>query len=664
MDMLEYLLNQGKIIERKLLDELNEEGYTPLGLAAFMGHIAAGLLLLRKQADPNFQNHQSETPLFFAVRGRQRNAIHMLAASGADLTFRREKKPCTPFELADTLAEEHQSKNAELWEEYRLIKNVLHNIAKAKGANKYKPPNFFQTKVKNLVFKGGGPKGIAYVGALRELESLKRDEVEEIESNFFEGIERVAGTSAGAITALLVAMNYSASEVETILQQTSLSSFIEGINVDRLRQANVSGVLWEWCKAAYRRGGSSFLSHFNPLKKMYEMDGLCSGDTFRDWAEGVIQAALVNAGITQPHLTFGELNKLIQQGKPFKHLYVVATKITNPPEIVVFNSEDKAWEHVIIADAIRASMSIPGIFSPYSVRAKITVNNRPQLTPLGDQYVDGGLLKNYPVDIFDKVKYQEQVLPEQGDFPLFNRQTLGFCLIASSEEEQKPATQPLVVTNLKELVVAVTQVYSQAEQLLADFTGSDSLRTVYVDNCGVSLLDFDMDKATQNRLMKAGQEAVRQSAFFRDFNTPLKSIQDEKKEDAPIQGKPASSETSPRLLSAPSAFFNNSSSSSTSHPSPSLSTGASISSSESQETMRTLAMGSNPGRSSITESKSKGPMTAVSIGGNIDERAQRAIAQGFFNASVFQPTAPQQSHTLLPNPASESSSSSYGLKKK
>jgi hypothetical protein len=57
-------------------------------------------------------------------------------------------------------------------------------------------------------------------------------------------------------------------------------------------------------------------------------------------------------------------------------------------------------------------------------------------------------------------------------------------------------------------------------------------------------------------------------------------------------------------------------------------------------------------------------MTAVSIGGSIDERAQRAIVQGFFNLPAGQPIASPQSDTPSPDFASQSSSSSYGLKKK
>ena len=50
--------------------------------------------------------------------------------------------------------------------------------------------------IKNLVFEGAGIRGIAYSGAIAELENR----------HLLGRIERVGGTSAGAITALLLSI--------------------------------------------------------------------------------------------------------------------------------------------------------------------------------------------------------------------------------------------------------------------------------------------------------------------------------------------------------------------------------------------------------------------------------------------------------------------------
>ena len=61
---------------------------------------------------------------------------------------------------------------------------------------------------RNLVFEGGGVKGIAYVGALSVLEG----------EWIMTQVERVGGTSAGAITATLVALGYTADEIHGIMK--------------------------------------------------------------------------------------------------------------------------------------------------------------------------------------------------------------------------------------------------------------------------------------------------------------------------------------------------------------------------------------------------------------------------------------------------------------
>jgi hypothetical protein len=70
-------------------------------------------------------------------------------------------------------------------------------------------------KFKNIVFEGGGVKGIAYGGALLRLEEIVT----------LSEIERVAGTSAGAITACLLAVGYDANSISKIIASTDFSKF-------------------------------------------------------------------------------------------------------------------------------------------------------------------------------------------------------------------------------------------------------------------------------------------------------------------------------------------------------------------------------------------------------------------------------------------------------
>src|SRR5690349_4763804 len=73
-------------------------------------------------------------------------------------------------------------------------------------------------EIKNLVFEGAGIRGIAYCGALQEMEAR----------GLMKPVERVAGTSAGAIMAMAVSLGYSADELAQIISSTNFKDFNDG----------------------------------------------------------------------------------------------------------------------------------------------------------------------------------------------------------------------------------------------------------------------------------------------------------------------------------------------------------------------------------------------------------------------------------------------------
>src|SRR5262245_55563630 len=81
-----------------------------------------------------------------------------------------------------------------------------------------------------LVFEGGGAKGVAYMGALRAIEARKLR------------IAAVAGASAGAITAVLVACGYGAARLETEML-TSLEKLAAQLP-PRLKEGRRPGLAW------------------------------------------------------------------------------------------------------------------------------------------------------------------------------------------------------------------------------------------------------------------------------------------------------------------------------------------------------------------------------------------------------------------------------------
>ncbi len=196
---------------------------------------------------------------------------------------------------------------------------------------------------RNLVFEGGGVKGIAYVGAMGALERR----------GLLTNLTRVGGTSAGAINALLMALGYTNREQLDLLRSLDFNAFKD----------NSFGVIRD-------------------LARTYRKFGWNKGDFFSGWVGNVIKGSLGNE-----KATFADLQK-----KRKVQLYVVGTNLsTGFAEVFSFERHPD----MPLASAVRISMSIPLFF------AAVRHGSR------DDVYVDGGVQLNFPVKLFDREKYIE-----------------------------------------------------------------------------------------------------------------------------------------------------------------------------------------------------------------------------------------------------------------
>ena len=207
-----------------------------------------------------------------------------------------------------------------------------------------------QPGIKNLIFEGAGIRGIAYCGALQEMESKK----------MMDDIERVGGTSSGAIVALTISLGYSGKEIEEIISKTNFKKFNDG--------------------------GFFFIGGINRLKKYF---GWYKGKKFEKWLEKMIKEKTGNENIT-----FEELHQ-----KGFKDLYITGTSL-NKQKAVVFSFE--SYPKMKIKDAVRISISIPLYFEPVFIDSSGKTFYRPKQKQELDMMVDGGILENFPIHIFDK----------------------------------------------------------------------------------------------------------------------------------------------------------------------------------------------------------------------------------------------------------------------
>ncbi len=207
--------------------------------------------------------------------------------------------------------------------------------------------------VENLAFKGGGVLGAAYVGALVALEEWKLAGWGSDPNGkviVYGNVKRVAGTSAGAICAALVALGRNATEIAKIMDEMTFSSFVD---VDPNFPAN---------------------------------SGLCLGKVFLDWMEGKVKDAL-----KKDNATFTDLAALAQNDPRYKDLHIFSHQVKAGR---TFEFSAQSTPDVPIAQAVRASMSIPIFFVPWSFSGDLA-----KAYP-GD-FVDGGVAFNYPISAFD-----------------------------------------------------------------------------------------------------------------------------------------------------------------------------------------------------------------------------------------------------------------------
>lgn len=209
--------------------------------------------------------------------------------------------------------------------------------------------NLCEAQIENIVFEGAGIRGIAYCGAIKVLE----------ENSKIDGLKKVGGTSAGAITALALAIGYQANEIDSLIFHTNFKKFNDGRNI--------------------------FLGGTHRLYKKF---GWYRGKQFTNWIGKVIEAKTGSADIT--------FEELYQRG--FKELYITGACL-NQQKLIVFSH--LTYPHMKVKDALRISMSIPLYFEAVWIdkEGKVFSKGNKNL----DVMVDGGVLANFPIQIFDTV---------------------------------------------------------------------------------------------------------------------------------------------------------------------------------------------------------------------------------------------------------------------
>lgn len=237
-----------------------------------------------------------------------------------------------------------------------------------------------------LVFRGGGPKGQAYMGALPLLEAC----------GTLSTVRQVAGASAGAITASMVACgaDFTAVAAKALREKSSKIAFAAPAS-DSALPFYKNALQLTMTRNSLGSAGFGMIDYLdntlrdaicNRLASISERETASTSDAGENC--GIVLETWKSRLNRGP--TFGQLSELAKcYPADFKDLYVVAFDVaTKTP--VYFNSEDPKCEDLPISVAVRASAGLPVAFKSM----KINFGGE-QLT-----LVDGGVTSNIPTEAF------------------------------------------------------------------------------------------------------------------------------------------------------------------------------------------------------------------------------------------------------------------------
>jgi NTE family protein len=321
----------------------------------------------------------------------------------------------------------------------------------------------------DAVFEGGGVKGIAFAGAVAAAEEAGLREW-----------KNVAGTSAGAIVACLLAVGYDGKRLKEILDEVVYSEF-----ADYGRLGKIQGFVW---------------NQFRSL-------GLAPGAFFTRWLGERIKESPLAQRLGKEELTFADVarddlpdNLAPADAERARYrLQVIGSEITSgrmlilPHDIVRYRRKDKTPytpDELTLVEAVRMSMSYPYLYAPHVLYDE---RDRPHYV------VDGGLLSNFPVWLFDRRDANPPARP-----------TWAFRLHGGTRDEPaepyRPVRRPLWrIALAKAMISAATGAWDERH-----IVQTASVRTINIPTFEIGTTDFNLSRENGKRLYDSGYKSTKQ----------------------------------------------------------------------------------------------------------------------------------------------------------
>jgi NTE family protein len=251
------------------------------------------------------------------------------------------------------------------------------------------------------------------------------------EAGLFSGLTAFAGTSSGSIVATLASLGYTPSEIRDQLLAFDFS---------KLEDGSLFG------------GPPRILMHYGWHKGEYLVERL---------------GELIAQKTGNPRASFSECRE-----RTGKLLRITGTNLSKR-ETRVF-PDPSSWTLPVV-DAVRISIAIPLFFEAKELA--------------GDVYVDGGVLWNLPVEIFD-------------DATGPNFETLGFVLKTSSDTRER------TVNTLHEYVEGLFGAILREQEEDLSHNLANARRVVSIDDLGIATVNFGISEAQKLALIDSGRRAT------------------------------------------------------------------------------------------------------------------------------------------------------------
>jgi NTE family protein len=229
-----------------------------------------------------------------------------------------------------------------------------------------------------LVLSGGGAKGLAHIGVIKYIESLGIP------------VDLVVGTSMGGLIGGLYSLGYTVEQMDTLVHgidwnwalSDKLSRKYYSYSDARYKEKYLISIPFYYEKDYYNMKVADE-NRFTPLHKHdvlhFGADQEDEADMFKKNILGSLPSGYIygqNVSNLISSLTIGYQDSIDFIDLPIPYACVAADMVSGKAKI---------WHSGKINDAMRSTMSIPGIFAPVKVDGMVLV--------------DGGLRDNYPTSL-------------------------------------------------------------------------------------------------------------------------------------------------------------------------------------------------------------------------------------------------------------------------